>query len=39
MSENDAGRAPFGYRQVAAGEKQGLVNEVFAKVAAIAFAW
>ena len=25
---------PFGYRQVAEGEKQGLVNEVFSKVAA-----
>jgi len=33
MSEKDPAKAPFGYREVAAAEKQGLVNKVFAKVA------
>jgi demethylmenaquinone methyltransferase/2-methoxy-6-polyprenyl-1,4-benzoquinol methylase len=33
MSEKDEGKAAFGYREVAATDKQGLVNEVFAKVA------
>ena len=33
MSDKDPDTAAFGYRQVAAGEKQDLVNEVFAKVA------
>lgn len=33
MSDKDSDRAAFGYREVAAEEKQDLVNEVFAKVA------
>lgn len=33
MSEKDTGKAAFGYREVQASDKQGLVNEVFAKVA------
>jgi demethylmenaquinone methyltransferase/2-methoxy-6-polyprenyl-1,4-benzoquinol methylase len=33
MSDKNPDMAAFGYRQVAAGEKQDLVNEVFAKVA------
>ena len=33
MSDKDPDTASFGYRQVATGEKQDLVNEVFAKVA------
>jgi demethylmenaquinone methyltransferase/2-methoxy-6-polyprenyl-1,4-benzoquinol methylase len=33
MSEDRSQRADFGYRQVAAEEKQNLVNEVFSKVA------
>jgi demethylmenaquinone methyltransferase/2-methoxy-6-polyprenyl-1,4-benzoquinol methylase len=33
MSDKKPDMAAFGYRQVAAGEKQDLVNEVFAKVA------
>jgi demethylmenaquinone methyltransferase/2-methoxy-6-polyprenyl-1,4-benzoquinol methylase len=33
MSDKDPDTAAFGYRQVATGEKQDLVNEVFARVA------
>ena len=33
MSDKDPDTAAFGYRKVATGEKQDLVNEVFAKVA------
>src|SRR5690349_25031775 len=33
MSDKEPATAPFGYRQVTAEDKQGLVNEVFAKVA------
>jgi demethylmenaquinone methyltransferase / 2-methoxy-6-polyprenyl-1,4-benzoquinol methylase len=33
MSDKESETAPFGYRQVTAEDKQGLVNEVFAKVA------
>ena len=33
MSDKDPDTASFGYREVSAGQKQDLVNEVFAKVA------
>jgi demethylmenaquinone methyltransferase / 2-methoxy-6-polyprenyl-1,4-benzoquinol methylase len=33
MAENDTSEVPFGFRRVGEGEKQGLVNEVFSKVA------